>query len=366
MRDDYQKFLLQSEDDRRGVFNATAQELGVLPSYIEKDFWVCLTLDILFNSQELKSHKMLFKGGTALSKVYGLINRFSEDIDIVIFRDDLGFNGDTDPTNRELNLSNNKRNELFRKLRESCQSFMDEDLTETLKNATVVFGCSIYADPDDIDRQTTLLQYKSLFEVADYIKPIVKIEGGARSGISPHQTKFVKPYISKLVSGFISDLSVSGVVTIHPMRTFWEKVLILHGLHCGYRDEKRIPGEANRLSRHYYDVAMLSKSSIGAEALTNIDLLHEVREHNLIAFNQKWKCFDRAFPGEINIIPQPELVAVLAKDYNAMSGMIMGDVPSFESVIDEIIRLSESINNLSDDNNDKDAPSITYVTKIKL
>ena len=61
MRDDYKKFLLQSENDRRGAFNAAAQELGVLPSYIEKDFWVCLTLDILFNSEDLKSHKMLFK-----------------------------------------------------------------------------------------------------------------------------------------------------------------------------------------------------------------------------------------------------------------------------------------------------------------
>lgn len=366
MRDDYQKFLLQSEDDRRGVFNATAQELGVLPSYIEKDFWVCLTLDILFNSQELKSHKMLFKGGTALSKVYGLINRFSEDIDIVIFRDDLGFDSDTDPTNRELDLSKNKRGELFKKLRDSCQLFMDGNLSKTLKDATDDFGCFIYADPDDGDKQTTLLQYKSLYAGADYIKPIVKIEGGARSGISPHQTETVKPYISKLVSNFISDLSVPNVVTIHPMRTFWEKVLILHGLHCGYRDENRIPSEANRLSRHYYDVAMLSKSLVGAEALDNIDLLHEVREHNLIAFNQKWKCFDRAFPGEISIIPQLELTAVLAKDYSAMSGMIMGDVPSFESVIDEIKQLNDLINNISDDNDDKEMPSILYAKKNKI
>jgi hypothetical protein len=100
---------------------------------------------------------------------------------------------------------------------------MDGALSKTLQDATAGYGCSIYADPDDGDKQTTLVQYMSLYEGADYIKPIVKIEGGARSGVSPHQTESVKPYISKIVSGFISDLSVPNVVTIHPMRTFWEK-----------------------------------------------------------------------------------------------------------------------------------------------
>ena len=111
---------------------------------------------------------------------------------------------------------------------------------------------------------------------------------------------------------------------------------------------------------------MLSKSTIGEEALKNIDLLHEVREHNIIAFNQKWKCFDKAFLWDISIIPQPELAAVLAADYIAMSGMIMGKVPLFKSVIDEIEKLSDLINTISDDNDNIKKLSIPYSKKIKV
>ena len=343
MRQGYKQFLSESEINRRGVFDLAAQKYQVPPEYIEKDFWVCVTLDILFNSNDLSSHKMLFKGGTALSKGYDLIKRFSEDIDIVVFRDDLGFDGDNDPTNRKLNIGKNKRNDLFSELRHSCQTFMDGDLTRALNNVTSEYGCMILKDENDIDCQTTLLQYKSLYDKADYVKPVVKIEGGAKSGTSPHNNLTIKPYISSIISVF--NFEVPGVRTIDPKRTFWEKVLILHGLHCGFRDDKsRIPGEANRLSRHYYDVAMLSMSNIGANAIDDISLLNEVRDHNIIAFNQKWKRFEEAIPGNIMIYPQNELADVIERDYLAMSGMIMGEAPPFQSILKEIKRLHNLIN----------------------
>jgi hypothetical protein len=342
MHDNYRKFLAESDTDRRDVFNAAAQNLQVPPEYIEKDFWVCLTLDVLFNSEGMQSHKLLFKGGTALSKGHGLIKRFSEDIDIVVFRDDLGFRSESDPTNRALELGTNARNKLFEQLRSSCQAFMLGDLSEVLASATAGLGCAIFPDDEDKDNQTVLVQYKSLFKFNTYVKPIVKIEGGARSGLTPHNILSIKPYIADVVSVF--DFTIFGIRTIDAERTFWEKILILHGLHCGYRDDKKLPSEANRLSRHYYDVAMLSQSKVSTQAINNIDLLNEVREHNLVAFNQKWKKFNEAVPGRIMIIPQDELAVVLANDYKAMSGMIMGDEPKFDSILDEIRRLYDRIN----------------------
>ena len=76
-----------SPEDRRGLFLATANRLGTPLQNVEKDFWV---LDLLFNGRDAGEPRLLFKGGTSLSKAYGLISRFSEDIDITVFREDIG------------------------------------------------------------------------------------------------------------------------------------------------------------------------------------------------------------------------------------------------------------------------------------
>src|ERR1700722_571453 len=90
MNPDFTRLLASSIDDRRDLFIATASRLGTTVQNAEKDFWVCWTLDALFNGLEPGGPRLLFKGGTSLSKGYGLIARFSEDIDITVFRDDLG------------------------------------------------------------------------------------------------------------------------------------------------------------------------------------------------------------------------------------------------------------------------------------
>jgi predicted nucleotidyltransferase component of viral defense system len=83
-------FLSAAAEDRRDAFLGAARRLGTAEQNVEKDFWVCWTLDALFNGAEANGPRLLFKGGTSLSKAFGLISRFSEDIDITIFRDDLG------------------------------------------------------------------------------------------------------------------------------------------------------------------------------------------------------------------------------------------------------------------------------------
>ncbi len=94
----FESFLTLPEQDKRDVFEAAASRLDTLPSYVEKDFWVCFVLDVFYNRLPVGHPRLLFKGGTSLSKAFGLIRRFSEDIDLVVFRDDLGFKGDRDPT----------------------------------------------------------------------------------------------------------------------------------------------------------------------------------------------------------------------------------------------------------------------------
>ena len=170
----------------------------------------------------------------------------------------------------------------------------------------------------------------------------MRIEAGARSGLEPNLNRSVVPYVADDLPDW--SLNVADVKAISPERTYWEKLLILHGLHCGYRDTRRLPGDRDRISRHYYDAAMITPTETGQSALSNIDLLHAVRDHNLIAFRQAWKRFDQAVPGSVRLVPQSELRAVIERDYGAMHGMILGEVPEFAWVMDQLQRAQASIN----------------------
>ncbi|MHB8495113.1 MAG: nucleotidyl transferase AbiEii/AbiGii toxin family protein [Casimicrobiaceae bacterium] len=132
--------------------------------------------------------------------------------------------------------------------------------------------------------------------------------------------------------------------TICAERTFWEKAFILHGHHCRYRDEEVIPVERNRLSRHYYDVAMLYNSPIGNGALADQDLMAHVREHNQLAFPRAWRKYDEGKPGSFLIVPQPQVKKAIEADYDQMQSMVFGDVPSFAWVHDQLEKLHARLN----------------------
>ena len=111
-----------------------------------------------------------------------------------------------------------------------------------------------------------------------------------------------------------------------------------------YRDEHRLPADKDRISRHYYDVAIITATDTGRSALSNIDLLDAVRNHNLIAFRQAWKRFEEAVPGSLRLVPKAELRTVIESDYGAMEGMILGEAPKFEWVIEQIQYAEAEIN----------------------
>lgn len=90
MNTEFIRILSSKQHERRDLFFATANRLGTTLQNVEKDFWVCLVLDVLFNGRDSNEPRLLFKGGTSLSKAYSLISRFSEDLDITVFREDIG------------------------------------------------------------------------------------------------------------------------------------------------------------------------------------------------------------------------------------------------------------------------------------
>ena len=262
MNPSFERFLRLPAADQANIFTAGAQRIDTIPSYVEKDFWVCLALEILYHGLPTGHPKFLFKGGTSLSKVFGLIRHFSEDIDIVVFREDLGFFGQRDPVNKETELSHKKRVKLFNELRAACSAYIREDLCGAVAAALRTLGApaTIAIDDNDKDRQTLFVEYPSVFDVSpNYVLPRVRVEGGARSALYPHTATTVSPFIADDLPEW--QLEIAGITTTRPDRTFWEKLFILHGVHCGYRDERRLPSDRDRVSRHYYDAASRPRPS---------------------------------------------------------------------------------------------------------
>jgi len=183
------------------------------------------------------------------------------------------FSGNTDPANPA--LSNNQRRKLVEALVGKTADFIQGDLCLSLEES--LHDCRIRLDPDDSEGMTLLVEYDSLYETGadSYVQPRIKIEGGARSALEPHSLQSVSPYIQSQLEGY--DLSVSGITTIAAERTFLDKLLILHGWHCGYRDEGRLPKEGQRLSRHYYDVGIMASTAIAENAIHNTALFRSVR-----------------------------------------------------------------------------------------
>lgn len=105
--------------DRADLFRAAAETLGYSPAIVEKDFWVCWTLRRVFALPDPPAD-ILFKGGTSLSKAFGVLDRFSEDIDLVLDRHGLGFTAERDPASPE--LSRKKRQSLIKELQHACQT----------------------------------------------------------------------------------------------------------------------------------------------------------------------------------------------------------------------------------------------------
>ena len=337
---EYGAFLGLPANRRIKEYEIVAEKIGTLPEYIEKDLWTCHVLDALFNADVSDRPRLLFKGGTSLSKVYDAIQRFSEDVDITVFRQDMEFAGDADPANPE--MSNSRRRKLVERLVGKTAEYIQGDLRNTL--LTGLHNCHVLMDPEDSEGMTLLVEYDSLYDtgVGAYVQPRIKIEGGARSALEPHSLQSVSPYIQSQLEGY--DLSVSGITTIAAERTFLDKLLILHGWHCGYRDEGRLPKEGQRLSRHFYDVGAMAMTSIAEKAINDPNLLNSVITHAQMLFHRGWMKLGEIGTDGIRLVPQDALYKSLETDYSLMRGMLFGDKPSFSTLVNRIEVLEKRLN----------------------
>ena len=339
----YQAIVSASAIDRSGLFLAAASRLGAPLINIEKDFWVCWTLNALYHRLPTNGPRMLFKGGTSLSKAYGLINRFSEDIDVTIFRNDLGHTA----TPEELAaLSNKKRKAAIKAIQDDCCAYITGPLlsvlSELIAEDTKGKG-RIEIDPADDTGQTLLIWYPRVDENdTGYVQAAVKIESGAKSALDPNNPQTISPYIADDVTDM--DLAVPDVRTIDAERTFWDKVVIVHGLRNWFDNRGELRQDGQRISRHYYDLHCMLDTDKGKAAVADIELGKNCVAHAKIFFNRPAFNLDSAKPGSFSLVPPQDMAARLIGDYKNTEAMIFGKAPTFESILTSIAALEEQLN----------------------
>jgi len=335
------KIAIASDRDRRELFQETARQKGLAPLIIEKDFWVCWTLKRLFALDDLGGH-LIFKGGTSLSKIYRVIERFSEDIDLSIRRDYLGFAGDTDP---EASISRSQQKRRVESLREACRRATQEIYCPALRQEIgQILGPGGWAlDIDSGDPNVLLFAYPGALPSTApglaCIRPVVKLEMGAGSDPYPIGSHLITPYAAEEFPQAFAEPSCA-VTVLEAERTFWEKATLLHAYYHLPPDRPT----PERLSRHYYDLMQLSQSAIGAQALANLPLLERVVAHKSIYFASNWAHFDTATPGTFHILPEPGRIEDLKRDYAGMREMFFREAPAFEEIMAALQKLERALN----------------------
>lgn len=340
-------FLALTDERRQAVCTETGGNLKLDEVAVEKDFWVCWILKKLFTLPNIGEH-LTFKGGTSLSKGWNLIQRFSEDIDMVIDRNVFDI-----PKEKQLEegLGSSQMNKRGKILKAVCQKYVNEKIASSLGKVILSeiptsITWSLEPDPDDEDQQTLLFKYQSVYPgISDYVLPRVKIEMGARGDITPSVPVKIEPYINQGYPDLFTDSF--EVKALSPKRTFWEKVMLL----CeeAYRDSTDKRRGKRNLSRHYYDLSCLIQSGIIDEAFSDLDLFGSVLNHRMLFFNcGRWMDYSVIKPGSLRLVPLPEHMADWESDYTDMADqMFYGTALSFSDVLAVISDFQDRFNSLA-------------------
>jgi hypothetical protein len=341
----YEAFEKMSADDRRDIFSIVADKRGVLPAYAEKDFWACRVLNVLMRERPYMP-KCYFKGGTSLSKGFGLIDRFSEDIDVIFDRAHLGFARNADPTDLTKHMGSNARKAAIGKVVEKAAHYSRNGLCGKLRKYMPT--CAISVEGERPEQVCVLVEYNSVFEPDPYVANRVKVEGGARGALMPSTLCTVTPYVQEQFPDKF-DLKLERVTVIEPRRTFLEKLCAIHSFNHKRAADLAAgkPMDANRVSRHFYDVAQLADTEHGSEAMADAELLANVVAHSKCMFPGTASRYDLAVPKTIKLVPDANIRKMLEDDYAAMRGMMYGTPPTFQAIMAKVAFVEGEIRKLA-------------------
>ncbi len=299
-------FLELDSAERRLYIEQAALRRNVSPVVLEKDFWVCWLLGILFAS-EFAAHTV-FKGGTSLSKVFGVIERFSEDIDLSLSPEFLQL--------PEAGTSRNQANKWMKQAEAACRLAVENQIQRVMESAVEnVLGKSeqpwfeFLVDPNT--RSPVLLfHYPTLQPKGfEYLKRSVKMEFGSLTDQQPAGHHSIRPWLADALPDAFSDWQCQ-VVALEVERSFWEKATILHAEYHRPQ-EKPTP---DRFSRHYADTASLAQHPAARAALEQQELRNRVVTWKSRFFGSSWANYEQAKPGSFHLVPPDKRQSALRRD----------------------------------------------------
>jgi hypothetical protein len=329
--------FLELPPTERGLYiEQAAIRKNVSPVVLEKDFWVCWILGILFQSDFAGS--LVFKGGTSLSKVFGVIERFSEDIDLSLSPAFLKL--------PDAGTSRNQANKWMTRAEAACGVAVRDQIGPAMETAVAsVLGTGSRAwfefmTDAGTNSPVLLFHYPSLQPTGvDYLKRSVKLEFGSLTDQQPVGRHPIHPWIADALPDAFPDWQCE-VVALEVERSFWEKATILHTEYHRPAD-KPMP---DRFSRHYADVAALASHPNASMAIGRHEIRDRVVQWKRQFFGSAWANYDAARPGTFRIVPPSERLPALRRDYQAMRDMYLTEPAIFDDILAILTDLEDRIN----------------------
>ncbi len=324
-------FFHLNAKEQEEALQVAASASGRPPRLLEKDIWVVWALSILFESQ-LGSH-LVFKGGTALSKAYRVIRRFSEDVDLTYdiralapqLVGNLQVGLDVIPPSRsqEKKWTDAIRKELLPAwIRDQAYPIVQTAL-EGLEAATCRFT-----------NECIFIDYKPVVAASSYVLPRVMLEFGARSTGEPAKVHEIRCDIEEHIPDVSFPAARPRVMEL--ARIFWEKATAIH-VYCAQGGV----GLHNRFSRHLHDLMRLEEAGFIDQAMQARDIAEAVALHKSSFFIEKDIAGNRidyasAVRGALCLVPEGQAREALRTDYQRMmdDGLLMEDAKPFDHLIE--------------------------------
>ncbi|OJH36118.1 nucleotidyl transferase AbiEii/AbiGii toxin family protein [Cystobacter ferrugineus] len=332
-------FLQLESQDRRDALEVVANK-SVRPVHLlEKDVWVVWALNVMF-SAHLGQH-LVFKGGTSLSKAYGAIRRFSEDVDLTYDIRTIAPDLTGDQTN-PLPSSGSQQKKWTKEIRERLKQWVGNTALHTISAAISAerVPATVAVKPDD--HSAIQISYQSVSEGSGYVGPVVLLEFGARSTGEPSEERLVQCDAASYLPELEFPTAKPRVMRVE--RTFWEKATAIHVMCSGAKIR------TDRFSRHWYDLVQLDKTGHAASALADRPLALQVAEHKSWFFEEKvdGKPIDykATVTGGLRLVPEGAVLEALRDDYQKMvnDGLLLDAAEPFETLLEQCRQLQDRAN----------------------
>lgn len=323
------EFFQLSSAERLDALNAVADISGLPPHLLEKDIWVVWSLYQLFTGPY--AEHLVFKGGTSLSKAYGVIRRFSEDVDLTY--DIRAIAGDlVGDADVPLPATKSQEKKWSKEIRARLSDWVATEIVPRIKQSLEQNGLptTVRAEGDKV-----FIDYAPLVTGTGYVSPTVMLEFGARSTGEPSESRVIRCDASEFLDAVTFPTATPEVM--RPERTFWEKATAIH-VFCA---QGAFRG-GDRFARHWHDVTRFDAAGFAEAAIANTALAHAVADHKSVFFAEKNTHgfaidYHAAVSGGLQLVPDDDALAKLAADYHQMvdDGLLLDDAEPFEALLDQ-------------------------------